>query len=75
MDVPEQLIRSQLERVRDVQPIQEHNIIKIVPFATRVSNQAAFPQSSPNGEQHLGNPTLMEKLIAQLGSIGFVSRA
>ncbi|XP_041674289.1 uncharacterized protein LOC121530020 [Drosophila eugracilis] len=63
---PEQLIRSQLESVREVQPIQEHNIIKIVPFATRVSNLAAFLQSSPNGEQHLGNPTLMEELIAKL---------
>ncbi|XP_041675272.1 uncharacterized protein LOC121530366 [Drosophila eugracilis] len=64
---PEQLIRSQLESVREVQPIQEHNIIKIVPFCnTGQSNLAAFLQSSPNGEQHLGNPTLMEELIAKL---------
>ncbi|XP_044317429.1 uncharacterized protein LOC123038042 [Drosophila rhopaloa] len=63
---PEQLIRSQLENVRSVQPIQEHNISKIVHFSTRVSNLAAFLQATPNGEQHLGNPILMEELIAKL---------
>ncbi|XP_043660207.1 uncharacterized protein LOC122624614 [Drosophila teissieri] len=63
---PELLIRSQLESVRDVQPIQEANIARIVPFATRVSNLAAFLQSTTTGSQHLGNPTLMEELIAKL---------
>jgi len=62
----EQLIRSQLDSVRDVQPIQEHNIVKIVPFATRVSNPAAFLQSTASGGQHLGIPTQMEELIAKL---------
>ncbi|KAH8295526.1 hypothetical protein KR054_010262, partial [Drosophila jambulina] len=38
---PELLIRSQLESVRDVQPILEANIARIVPFATKVSNLAA----------------------------------
>ncbi|XP_070067060.1 uncharacterized protein [Drosophila virilis] len=62
---PEQLIRSQLISIREVQPIQEHSIAKIVPYATRVSNLAAFLQSA-NGEQHLANPTLMEDLVAKL---------
>ncbi|XP_044779809.1 uncharacterized protein LOC123327454 [Drosophila simulans] len=63
---PEQLIRSQLESVRDVLPISEPNIARIVPFATKVSNLAAFLKSTKNGIQHLGNPTLMEELIATL---------
>jgi len=39
---PEQLIRSQLESVRDVLPISEPNIARIVPFPTKVSNLAGF---------------------------------
>ncbi|XP_044573579.1 uncharacterized protein LOC123257719 [Drosophila ananassae] len=54
---PGLLIRSQLDSVRDVQPIQEANIARIVPFATKVSTI---------GSQHLGNPTLLEELIAKL---------
>ncbi|XP_043661619.1 uncharacterized protein LOC122625598 [Drosophila teissieri] len=61
---PEQLIRSQLNNVREVQPISEHNLAKIIPFATRVSN-LTFLQSA-KAEQHLGNPTLMEELVAKL---------
>ncbi|KAH8256289.1 hypothetical protein KR038_005482, partial [Drosophila bunnanda] len=60
---PEQLIRSQLESVRELQPIQEHNIGRIVSFATRVNNLAAFLQSTDSGDQHIGNSTLMEELI------------
>ncbi|XP_043661591.1 uncharacterized protein LOC122625565 [Drosophila teissieri] len=48
---PEQLIHSQLNNVREVQPISEHNL--------------AFLQSA-KAEQHLGNPTLMEELVAKL---------
>ncbi|KAH8389061.1 hypothetical protein KR200_005793, partial [Drosophila serrata] len=62
---PEQLIRSQLNNIREVQPISEHNLAKIVPFATRVSNLMAFLQAA-NAEQHLGNPSLMEELVAKL---------
>ncbi|XP_070132565.1 uncharacterized protein [Drosophila bipectinata] len=63
---PEQLIRSQLESVREVQPIQEANIARIKPFTTKVSNLSAFLQSTATGSQHLANPTLMEELIAKL---------
>ncbi|XP_044779757.1 uncharacterized protein LOC123327412 [Drosophila simulans] len=62
---PEQLIRSQLNNVREVQPISEHNLAKIIPFATRVSNLAAFLQSA-KAQQHLGNPILIEELVAKL---------
>ncbi|XP_046868563.1 uncharacterized protein LOC124461017 [Drosophila willistoni] len=62
---PEQLVRSQLQSVRDVQPIQEHNLAKIIPFATRVSNLAAFLQSI-NESQHLANPTLLDELTSKL---------
>lgn len=63
---PEQLIRSQIESVRDVPTISEQNIAMIVPFATKVNNLDAFLQSTANGSQHLGNPTLMEELISKL---------
>ncbi|XP_032311769.1 uncharacterized protein LOC116656386 [Drosophila ananassae] len=51
---PEQLIRSQLNSVREVPPISEHHLARIVPFATRVSNLTAFLQSA-KAEQHLGS--------------------
>jgi len=43
---PEQLIRSQLSGIREVPPISERNLAKILPFATRVSNLTAFLQSA-----------------------------
>ncbi|XP_070855166.1 uncharacterized protein [Drosophila suzukii] len=62
---PEQLIRSQLNSVREVPPISEQHLARIVPFATRVSNLTAFLQST-KAEQHLRNPTRMEELVAKL---------
>ncbi|XP_070137780.1 uncharacterized protein [Drosophila bipectinata] len=62
---PEQLIRSQLNSLRDVPAISEHNLGKLVAYATHVSNLKAFLQSA-KAEQHLGNPTLMEDLVAKL---------
>ncbi|XP_044573979.1 uncharacterized protein LOC123258167 [Drosophila ananassae] len=62
---PEQLIRSQLNSIRDVPAITEHNLGKLVAFATHVSNLKAFLQSAKT-EQHLGNPMLMEELVAKL---------
>jgi len=53
---PEKLIRSQLNGIREVPPISEHNLAKIVPFATRVSNLTAFLQSA-RADQNLGNPS------------------
>ncbi|KAH8300594.1 hypothetical protein KR018_003676, partial [Drosophila ironensis] len=38
---PEQLVRNQLNRIREVPHISEHNLAKIGPFATRVSNLTA----------------------------------
>ncbi|XP_044573590.1 uncharacterized protein LOC123257729 [Drosophila ananassae] len=62
---PEQLIRSQLNSIRDVPAITEHNLGKIVAFATHVRNLKAFLQSA-KAEQHLGNPMLMVELVAKL---------
>jgi len=62
---PEQLIRSQLNSVREVPPISEQHLARIVPFATRVCNLTAFLQSAM-AEQHLRNPTLMEELVTKL---------
>ncbi|XP_044570182.1 uncharacterized protein LOC123257019 [Drosophila ananassae] len=62
---PEQLIRSQLNSIRDVPAVTEHNLGKLVAFATHVSNLKAFLQSA-KAEQHLGNPMPMEELVAKL---------
>jgi len=64
---PEQLVRSQLSGIREVPPISEHSLAKIGPFATRVSNLTAFLQSA-RADYHLGNPTLMEYLVAKLST-------
>ncbi|XP_065361898.1 uncharacterized protein LOC135955477 [Calliphora vicina] len=62
---PEQLIHSQLRQVRDLPQVSENNLVKLVPFSTKVKNLAVFLQSV-NGQQHIANPTLLEELIAKL---------
>ncbi|XP_036347625.1 uncharacterized protein LOC118757004 [Rhagoletis pomonella] len=62
---PEQLIRSQLAQVREIAPISENAIGKLIPFATKVKNICAFLQSA-NGEYQLSNPTLLDELIGKL---------
>lgn len=55
-----------MEIVQDLQPIQKHSIGRTGSFATRVSNLAAFLQSTDSGDQHIGNDTMMEELTAKL---------
>ncbi|XP_036347953.1 uncharacterized protein LOC118757339, partial [Rhagoletis pomonella] len=63
---PEQLIRSQLAQVREIAPISESGMAKLVPFATKVNNMFIFLQSAIGGEQHLGNPTLLDEVVMKL---------
>ncbi|XP_017461425.1 PREDICTED: uncharacterized protein LOC108354765, partial [Rhagoletis zephyria] len=62
---PEQLIRSQLSIIKDIPSVPESNLVKLIPFATKVQNLVAFLKSA-NGHQHLVNPTLMEELVNKL---------
>ncbi|XP_036328016.1 uncharacterized protein LOC118740546 [Rhagoletis pomonella] len=62
---PEQLIRSQLAQVREIGPISENAVGKLIPFATKVRNICAFLQSA-NGEHQLSNPTLLDELTSKL---------
>ncbi|XP_017476475.1 PREDICTED: uncharacterized protein LOC108366556 [Rhagoletis zephyria] len=63
---PEQLIRSQLAQVREIAPISEGSMTKLIPFATKVNNVCAFLHSAYGGDQHIANPTLFDELIAKL---------
>ena len=62
---PEMLIRCQLQQVKEILPIGENAIDKLVPFAVKVQNLAAFLEAA-NGQQHLANPTLMEDLVGKM---------
>ena len=62
---PEMLIRCQLQQVKEILPIGENAIDKLVPFAVKVQNLAAFLEAA-NGQQHLANPTLMEELVGKM---------
>jgi len=55
---PEQLIRSQLNSIRDLPAIREHNLGKLVAFATHVSNlkdldNMSFGTANGSSEAHL----------------------
>ncbi|XP_017483567.1 PREDICTED: uncharacterized protein LOC108372407 [Rhagoletis zephyria] len=63
---PEQLIRSQLAHVREIAPISESSVVKLIPFATKIANICAFLRSACGGEQHLANPTLLDELVGKL---------
>ncbi|XP_067628474.1 streptococcal hemagglutinin-like [Eurosta solidaginis] len=62
---PEQLIQSQLAAVKEISPISENGVVKIISLATKVKNLSAFLQTA-GGHQHLANPTLISELINKL---------
>ncbi|XP_065356291.1 uncharacterized protein LOC135950688 [Calliphora vicina] len=62
---PEMLIRCQLQPVKEIASISESAVDKLLPFAVKVWNLAAFLETA-NGQQHLANPTLMEELVGKL---------
>ncbi|XP_067621618.1 uncharacterized protein [Eurosta solidaginis] len=62
---PEQLVKSQITRVRSCAPIPENRLDMLVPFATKVQNVTTFLEAA--GCEHLlANPTLMEELLFKL---------
>lgn len=62
---PEQLIHSQLKKVKELPFINPNNLTKLVPFSTKVKNLSVFLKSI-NGQQHIANPTLLEELVLKL---------
>ncbi|XP_067646907.1 uncharacterized protein [Eurosta solidaginis] len=63
---PEWLIRSQLQQLKEISPISESAIEKLIPFATKAKNLSFFFLQSVNSTQHLSNPTLLEELVSKL---------
>ncbi|XP_073835482.1 uncharacterized protein isoform X3 [Musca autumnalis] len=64
---PEQLIRSQIEKVRAIPPVQNDNLDALVNYANKISNMATFLQNA-KGEHHLSNPSLLSELVSKLST-------
>ncbi|XP_058979028.1 uncharacterized protein LOC131802654 isoform X1 [Musca domestica] len=62
---PEQLIRSQVEKVRAIPPLADDNLDALVNFANKLSNMATFLKNA-KGEHHLSNPSLLSELVSKL---------
>lgn len=62
---PEMLIRCQLQQVKEIQPIGENAMDKLVLFSVKVQNLTAFLQTA-NGQHHIANPTLMDELVSKI---------
>ena len=62
---PEFLIKSQLQKVREMPYIFENQLDRIIAFSSKVQNLTIFLKTA-NAHQHLSNPTLLEELIAKL---------
>ncbi|XP_059217038.1 uncharacterized protein LOC131994307 isoform X1 [Stomoxys calcitrans] len=64
---PEQLIRSQIEKVRSVSPIANDNLEALVNYANKICNMATFLKNA-KGEHHLTNPSLLSELVSKLST-------
>ncbi|XP_036336317.1 uncharacterized protein LOC118746581 [Rhagoletis pomonella] len=62
---PEQLIKSQIEKVRSIPPLVDGHLESLVNFANKMTNMATFLQNV-DGFHHLSNPTLISELVAKL---------
>lgn len=62
---PEQLIRSQIDKVNAISFVPEGKLDLLVKFSTKVSNMVRFLQTA-NGKHHLSNPTLLSELVSKL---------
>ncbi|XP_075151712.1 uncharacterized protein LOC142225777 isoform X1 [Haematobia irritans] len=62
---PEQLVRSQIEKVRAIPPLANDNLDSIVNFANKISNMTTFLKNA-KGEHHLSNPSLLSELVSKL---------
>ncbi|XP_073831109.1 uncharacterized protein [Musca autumnalis] len=62
---PEQLIKSQIMKVRKIPPLAKDDLNALINFATKTSNMATFLKNA-EGEHHLHNPSLLSELVAKL---------
>ncbi|XP_067626860.1 uncharacterized protein [Eurosta solidaginis] len=62
---PEQLVRSQLAQVKEIAPISESMLGKVISFAMKVKNICALLESA-GAEHHIASPMLLDELIAKL---------
>lgn len=62
---PEQLIKSQIQKVRSLTPVNESDLNALISYANKVTNMTTFIQSV-GGEYHLSNPILLSELLSKL---------
>ncbi|XP_073835506.1 uncharacterized protein [Musca autumnalis] len=62
---PEQLIKSQIQKVRKIPPLVKDDLNALVNFAIKASNMATFLKNA-GGEHHLNNPSLLSELVSKL---------
>ncbi|XP_075157655.1 uncharacterized protein LOC142230922 [Haematobia irritans] len=62
---PEQLIRSQIDKVCALPYVPEGKLEHLIKFSTKVGNMVRFLQTA-NGKHHLSNPTLLSQLVSKL---------
>lgn len=62
---PEQLIKSQIQKVRPLPSVQETDLNSITNLANKVVNMTIFLESV-GGDYNLSNPLLLSELIAKL---------
>ena len=62
---PEQLIKSQIEKVRSLPAVMEGNLDSLVNYANKITNMSTFVKNV-NGVHHLANPMLLSELVSKL---------
>ena len=62
---PEQLIKSQIEKVRSIPAVREGNLEALVEFANKVANMTTYLKNA-QGIHHLTNPMLLCELVSKL---------
>ena len=62
---PEQLIKSQIHKVRSLPYVNESDLTSLINFANKVSNMTTFLESV-DGTYHLANPLLLSELLSKL---------
>ncbi|XP_073813433.1 uncharacterized protein [Musca autumnalis] len=62
---PEQLIRSQIDKVSAISYVPEVKLDLLEKFSTKVTNMVRFLQTA-DGKHHLSNPTLLSELVSKL---------
>lgn len=62
---PEQLIKSQIQKIRSLNSLEESDLNSLIVFANKVTNMTTFLESV-GGNHHLVNPILLCELVSKL---------